>query len=84
MISRTDCLELFSIVLEGQTVHLSPPKNQFATDMVNDPDNILSFFATSIKSIEFMGKYNVYLDLQNNFLKNVPRHYCPALITWAY
>ena len=80
MISRTDCLELFSIVLEGQTVHLSPPKNQFATDMVNDLW-VMGFMGYGSW---FMGKYNVYLDLQNNFLKNVPRHYCPALITWAY
>jgi len=48
----------FLLLLEGQSVHLPRPKNQFATDMFIDRENTLPFFATSSKPIEFVGKYN--------------------------
>lgn len=49
----------FLLLLEGQTVHLSRPKNQFATDMVIERENTIPFFATSKSRIEFVGKFNV-------------------------
>jgi len=49
----------FLLLLEGQTVHLPRPKNQFATDMCIDRNNTIPFFATSKCAIEFIGKFNV-------------------------
>ena len=49
----------FLLLLEGQTVHLPRPKNQFATDMCIDRSNTIPFFATSKTDIEYIGKYNV-------------------------
>ena len=48
----------FLLLLEGQTVHLPRPKNQFATDISIDRKNTIPFFATSKSDIEFTGKYN--------------------------
>lgn len=48
----------FLLLLEGQTVHLPRPKNQFATDMLIDRTNTIPFFCTSKEPIEFVGKYN--------------------------
>ena len=49
----------FLLLLEGQTVHLPRPKNQFATDMRIDRENTIPFFATSKAQIEFVGRYGV-------------------------
>ena len=49
----------FLLLLEGQTVHLPRPKNQFATDMCIDRSNTIPFFASSKTDIEYIGKYNV-------------------------
>ena len=49
----------FLLLLEGQTVHLPRPKNQFVTDMVIDRTNTMPIFATSKGPIEFVGKYNI-------------------------
>lgn len=48
----------FLLLLEGQTVHLPRPKNQFSTDMCIDRSNTIPFFATSKTDIEYIGKYN--------------------------
>ena len=48
----------FLLLLEGQTVHLPRPKNQFISDLVIEKDNILPFFATSKSRIEFVGRFN--------------------------
>jgi len=45
----------FLLLLEGQTVHLPRPKNQFATDLVIERENKLPFFATSKAPIQFVG-----------------------------
>jgi len=49
----------FLLLLEGQTVHLSRPKNQFVTDMVIHRENTLPILATSKEAIEYIGKYNI-------------------------
>ena len=46
------------LLLEGSTVNLPRPKNQFATDMTIHRDNKLPILATSKSRIEFVGKYN--------------------------
>ena len=49
----------FLLLLEGQTVHLPRPKNQFSSDMEIDRKNTIPFFATSKGPIDYIGKYNV-------------------------
>ena len=49
----------FLLLLEGQTVHLPRPKNQFSSDLLVDRNNTIPFFATSKGAIEYLGKYNV-------------------------
>lgn len=48
----------FLLLLEGQTVHLPRPKNQFASDMLIHRSNTIPFFATSKTEIEYIGRYN--------------------------
>jgi len=48
----------FLLLLEGQTVHLPRPKNQFSSDMCIERSNTIPFFATSKTDIEFIGKFN--------------------------
>ena len=48
----------FLLLLEGQTVHLPRPKNQFCTDLEIHRENTIPFFATSKSPIIFEGKYN--------------------------
>ena len=48
----------FLLLLEGQTVHLPRPKNQYATDLVIERTNKIPFFATSKEPIQFYGRYN--------------------------
>jgi len=43
----------FLLLLEGQTVHLPRPKNQFSTDLCIDRTNKIPFFATSKSEIEY-------------------------------
>ena len=47
------------LLLEGQSVHLPRPKNEYATDMCIDRTNTIPVFAASIGAIEFLGRYNV-------------------------
>ena len=49
----------FLLLLEGQTVHLPRPKNQFSSDMVIKRENSMPILATSKEAIELVGKYNV-------------------------
>jgi len=48
----------FLLLLEGQTVHLPRPNNQFAIDLVITRENTLPFLSTSKAPIEFIGRYN--------------------------
>ena len=48
----------FLLLLEGQTVHLPRPKNQFSSDLEINRENKLPFFATSTAEISFIGRYN--------------------------
>lgn len=47
------------LLLKGQTVHLSRPKNECATDMCIQRENTIPFFATRKEPIEFIEKYNI-------------------------
>lgn len=48
----------FLLLLEGQTVHLPRPKNQYATDLAIDRKHSIPFFATSKSAIQYAGKFN--------------------------
>lgn len=48
----------FLLLLEGQTVHIPRPKNQYCTDLLISRDNDLPILATSKSAVEFVGKYN--------------------------
>lgn len=58
----------FLLLLEGQTVHLPRPKNNFATDMVISRHNTIPIFATSKQPIEFVGKFNVRDDRETDMM----------------
>ena len=60
----------FLLLLEGQTVHLPRPKNQFATDMCIDRENTIPFFATSKGIIEYTGKYNMRDDRESDMMSS--------------
>ena len=60
----------FLLLLEGQTVHLPRPKNQFATDMRIDRENTIPFFATSKAQIEFVGRYGVRDDRESDMMSS--------------
>ena len=45
----------FLLLLEGQTVHLPRPKNQFATDMVIDRENTMPFLRQVVELLNFWG-----------------------------
>ena len=60
----------FLLLLEGQTVHLPRPKNQFVTDLRIDRSNTIPFFATSKTDIEFIGKYNVRDDRESDMMSS--------------
>ena len=55
MISWSD----FLLLLERQTVHLSRPKNTYATDLCISRDKSLSISVTGKSPDEYIGKYNV-------------------------
>ena len=58
----------FLLLLEGQTVHLPRPKNQFATDLLVSRENTMPFFATSKSAIEYVGKYNNRDDRESDMM----------------
>jgi len=60
----------FLLLLEGQTVHLPRPKNQFATDLEISRENTIPIFATSKSPIEFVGKYNVRDDKETDMMSS--------------
>jgi len=60
----------FLLLLEGQTVHLPRPKNQFATDLVIERDNKLPFFATSKVAIQYVGKYNCHDEKETEMMNS--------------
>ena len=49
----------FLVLLEGHTVNLTRPKNQFSTDLKIPRENTIPFFATSKSPIKYFGKYNM-------------------------
>lgn len=58
----------FLLLLEGQTVHLPRPKNQFATDMRISRENTIPLFATSKGPIEYVGKFNSRDDRETDMM----------------
>lgn len=54
----------FLLLLEGQTVNLPRPKNQFSTDLTIPRENTIPFFATSKRPIEYIGKYFMKDDIE--------------------
>lgn len=58
----------FLLLLEGQTVHLPRPKNQFSSALLVPRDNTIPFFATSKGPIEFIGKFNVRDDRESDMM----------------
>jgi len=65
----TDCIKWsdFLLILEGQTVNLPRPKNQFSTDLTISRENTIPFFATSKGPIEYV-KYNVRDDVESEMM----------------
>ena len=55
----------FLLLLEGQTVHLPRPKNQYATDMSINRTNTISYFGTSKGPI-----YNVRDDKESDMMSS--------------
>lgn len=60
----------FLLLLEGQTVHLPRPKNQFASDMIIPKENTIPFLATSKAPIEYYGKYNARDDKETDMMSS--------------
>ena len=58
----------FLLLLEGQTVNLPRPRNQFASDLLIDRSNNLSIFATSEGPIKYVGKFNLQDDREVNMM----------------
>lgn len=58
----------FLLLLEGQTVHLPRPKNQYATDMCIERTNKIPIFATSKSEIEYQGKFNSRDDCETDMM----------------
>ena len=56
------------LLLEGQTIHLSRPKNIYATDLCVSRENTLPIFATSKTPIEFIGRYNSRDDRETDMM----------------
>ena len=52
----------FLLLLEGQTVNLPRPKNQFARDLLIDRSNTLAIFATIKGPIKYVGKFSLQDD----------------------
>ena len=47
------------LLLEGHTLNLPRPKNQFSADLKIPREKTIPFFATSKSPIEYFGKYNM-------------------------
>ena len=60
----------FLLLLEGQTVNLPRPKNQFSSDLTISRSNTISFFATSKNPIEYIGKYNIRDDRETDMMSS--------------
>ena len=58
----------FLLLLEGQTVNLPRPKNQFASDPLIDRSNNLAIFATSKSPIKYVGKFNLQDDRETDMM----------------
>ena len=58
----------FLLLLEGQTVHLPRPKNQFVSDLVIRKENILPFFGTTKEPIEYVGPFYTKDDRETEML----------------
>ena len=60
----------FLLLLEGQTVNLPRPKNQFSSDLRLPREKKMAFFATSKAPIEYIGKYNVKDDGETEMMSS--------------
>ena len=56
------------MLLEGHTVNLPRPKNQFPTDLLIDRSNNLAIFGTSKAPIKYMGKFNLQDERETNMM----------------
>ena len=58
----------FLLLLEGQTVNLPCPKNQFTSDLLTDRSKNLAIFATSKVPIKYVGKSNLQDNRETNMM----------------
>ena len=58
----------FLLLLEGQTVNLPCPKNQFTSDLLTDKSKNLAIFATSKVPIKYVGKSNLQDNRETNMM----------------
>ena len=56
------------LLLEDSTVHLPRPKNIYAIDMEISRENTILFFATTKKTITFVGKYNTHDERETDMM----------------
>ena len=64
-------MERLLLLLEGQTVHLPRPKNQFSTDLCIDRNSTIPFFATSKSDIEYVGKFNLSDERESDMMDDI-------------
>ena len=58
----------FLLLLEGQTVNLPHPKNQFARDLLIDRSNTLAIFATIKGPIKYVGIFSLQDDRETDMM----------------
>ena len=56
------------LLLEGQTVNLPRPKNQFARDLLIDRSNTLAIFATIKGPIKYVGNFSFQDDRETDMM----------------
>ena len=56
------------LLLEGQTVNLPRPKNQFARDLLIDRSNTLAIFATIKGPIKYVGNFSLQDDRETDMM----------------
>ena len=66
----------FLLLLEGQTVNLACPKNQFLSDLTISRDNTVPFFATWKSPIEYIAKYNLRDHLETGMMFSRWKVFC--------
>ena len=66
----------FLLLLEGQTVNLPCPKNQFLSDLTVSRDNKIPFFATWKSPIEYIAKYSLRDHLETGMMFSRWKVFC--------